>query len=188
MSGQKWYIKAYDRINLTPKLGDAANITANLRIDGGVANAIDDVNPIELEGGYYVFDITQAESNGNYILICPSSTTANIQVEGCPKTFTTNSGALATVSAKVAGISATLSRPTGTVIADVGNSSSGFVTDLTESANDYWLGGWVKFTSGNLINQIRKIASYNGITRVLTFTFPFTETPAVGNAFEIIAD
>lgn len=64
--------------------GDAANITANLRLDAGAANAIDDTNPTELEGGYYVFDITQAESNADSILIVPTTTTPNVIVLGVP--------------------------------------------------------------------------------------------------------
>ena len=81
---QKWVVFAFDRTNNTPKTGDAANITANLRIDGAAANAVDDTNPTELEDGYYVFDITAAESNGNNIVICPASSTSNIQVIGVP--------------------------------------------------------------------------------------------------------
>ena len=49
VTGQKWVVFAFDRTDNTPKTGDAANITANLRIDGGAANAVDDVNPTELE-------------------------------------------------------------------------------------------------------------------------------------------
>ena len=45
---------------------------------------MDDTNPTELEDGYYVFDITQAESNGDMILIAPASSTPNIQVIGVP--------------------------------------------------------------------------------------------------------
>lgn len=72
-----------------PKTGDAANITANLRIDGGAANAVDDVNPTELEDGYYIFDITATESNGDLLLIAPASATANINVIGIPGTVYT---------------------------------------------------------------------------------------------------
>ena len=64
--------------------GDAANITANIRIDGGAANAVDDVNPTELEDGYYVFDITAAEANGDLLSLHPASSTANVQVIGVP--------------------------------------------------------------------------------------------------------
>jgi hypothetical protein len=84
VASQKWIVFAFDRTDNTPKTGDAANITANLRIDGGAANPVDDVNPTELEDGYYVFDITQAESNGDLIVICPASSTGDIQVIGVP--------------------------------------------------------------------------------------------------------
>mgnify|MGYP001588246579 CR=1 FL=1 len=80
----KWTVFAFDRTTNIPKTGDAANITANIRIDGGAANPVDDTNPTELEGGFYVFDITAAESNGDCIVISPSSVTANIQVIGVP--------------------------------------------------------------------------------------------------------
>lgn len=84
VASQKWIVFAFDRTDNTPKTGDAANITANLRIDGAAANAVDDVNPTELEDGYYIFDITAAESNGENIVICPASGTADIQVIGVP--------------------------------------------------------------------------------------------------------
>ena len=84
VASQKWIVFAFDRTDNTAKTGDAANITANLRLDGGEANAIDDTNPTELEDGYYVFDITQAETNADMIVICPVSSTGNIQVIGVP--------------------------------------------------------------------------------------------------------
>jgi hypothetical protein len=83
-ASQKWVVFAFNDTDNSAKTGDAANITANLRIDGGAANAVDDTNPTELEDGYYIFDITAAESNGECIVICPASSTANIQVIGCP--------------------------------------------------------------------------------------------------------
>jgi len=89
VAGQKWIVFAFDRTTNAPKTGDAANITANLYIDG-VLNAVDDTNPTELSGGYYVFDITAAESNGNLIVISPSSVTANIQVIGVPGSYSTS--------------------------------------------------------------------------------------------------
>ncbi len=83
-ASQKWIVFAFDETDNSAKTGDAAQITANIRIDGGGANAVDDTNPTELEGGYYVFDITAAETNGDYVLICPASSTSDIQVIGCP--------------------------------------------------------------------------------------------------------
>lgn len=84
----KWIVFAYglpDHANPGQAItGDAANITANIRIDGGAANAVDDVNPAELEDGYYVFDITSVEANGDLLSIHPASATANVQVIGVP--------------------------------------------------------------------------------------------------------
>ena len=83
VASQKWIVFAFDITDNSAKTGDAAQITANLRIDG-VQNAVDDTNPTELEDGYYEFDITAAESNGDNILIAPASSTGSIQVIGAP--------------------------------------------------------------------------------------------------------
>ena len=83
VASQKWSVFAFDRTDNTAKTGDAANITGAVYIDG-VANTIDDTNPTELANGFYIFDIAQAESNGNYIVMNATSTTADIQVVGCP--------------------------------------------------------------------------------------------------------
>ncbi len=83
-AGQKWIVFAFNRTDNTPLTSDAANITANLRIDGAAANAVDDTNPTELEDGFYIFDITQTETNGDCILMTPASSTADIQVIGVP--------------------------------------------------------------------------------------------------------
>ena len=83
----KWIVFAYglpDHANDgQPITGDAANITGNVYIDG-VVNVIDDTNPTELGRGYYVFDITAAEANGDNLLIDPVSATGSVQVIGGP--------------------------------------------------------------------------------------------------------
>ena len=86
----KWIVFAFGAPNHgtlagKPITGDAANITANLYLDASItANAVDDTNPTELGGGYYVFDITAAESNADNIVIVPSSSTAEVNVIGVP--------------------------------------------------------------------------------------------------------
>lgn len=84
VAGQQWHVFAFNKSTNDPILADAANITANLYIDGGVANAVDDTNPTELEDGYYIFELSQAETNGSLILISPESSTADVQVVGVP--------------------------------------------------------------------------------------------------------
>jgi hypothetical protein len=83
-SGQRWICFAFGRTSGSPVTGDAANITANLRIDGGSTKPVDDTNPTELSNGYYYFDISDVETNGNMLLLIPVSATANVIVIGCP--------------------------------------------------------------------------------------------------------
>lgn len=87
-AGQKWTVFAFqDQGGASPGepvTGDAANITASVYIDGAAANAVDDTNPTEVAGGYYTFDITAAESNGEQIVIVAASSTANVNVIGVP--------------------------------------------------------------------------------------------------------
>ena len=49
VASQKWTVFAFQGEGGAnpgnPVTGDAANITANLRLNGGAANAVDDANP-----------------------------------------------------------------------------------------------------------------------------------------------
>lgn len=80
VAGQKIRVFAFDRATAVPVTGDAANITCKVSIDGGVATALTDTNPVEVEDGYYLFDLTQAETNGNTLDFYPESATAGVQV------------------------------------------------------------------------------------------------------------
>ena len=84
VSGQKWTVFAFDRTTLIPTSGDASNITAKIGKDGAAYAATNDVNPTETENGFYEFDLTQAETNADEIIISPTSITSNIQVLGVP--------------------------------------------------------------------------------------------------------
>jgi hypothetical protein len=103
-ANQQWIVFAFqDEGGANPGepiTGDALNITANVRIDAGAANAVDDTNPTELEGGYYSFGITAAESNGDSIVISPVSATANVNVIGVPGAVWTRTD-LSGVEAKI---------------------------------------------------------------------------------------
>ena len=82
VTGQKWMAFAFNRTDSTSKTGDAANITAKIRKDYGTATATNDVNPTEIEDGYYEFDLTQAETNADVLDLLPESSTADVQVIG----------------------------------------------------------------------------------------------------------
>jgi len=88
----KWIVFAWTTATGLGKTGDAAQITGSVRIDGGADNAIDDTNPTELAGGYYIFDVTAAEMNGTNVVIIPASSTAGVQVIGVPGAVWTDAG------------------------------------------------------------------------------------------------
>jgi len=89
VSGQKWTVFAFDRTTLIPTTGDASNITAKIGKDGGAYSGINDTNPTEREDGFYDFDLTQAETDANTLIITPVSSTSNIQVLGVPALINT---------------------------------------------------------------------------------------------------
>lgn len=78
-------------------------------------------------------------------------------------------------------------RLTGSVVS--GGSTTGFVSDRTETATDYWKDTFVKLTSGAMINQVRKCTGYNGSTKAFAFAdTPFSGSPANAVTFEIVND
>ena len=88
VASQKWRVYAWDATTGLAKTGDAANISAHIRIDDGSSAATNDTNPTEAsstnEPGYYDFDLTQAETNGAKLSLAPKSSTANVVVVACP--------------------------------------------------------------------------------------------------------
>jgi hypothetical protein len=119
----KWLVFAFDLTDNTPVTGDAANITADVYIDGSV-NAVDDTNPTELAHGYYMFDITGAETNGDHIMIDPVSATGDVQVIGVPGSAWTDTLAadIATVDSNLDALIVTVGTPADTDIAtDIAN-------------------------------------------------------------------
>lgn len=89
VSGQKWTVFAFDRTTLIPKSGDASNITAKISKDDAALTGTNDTNPTETEAGFYSFDLLQAETNADKLLIVPTSVTSNIQVLGVPAEIVT---------------------------------------------------------------------------------------------------
>lgn len=84
-ANQKIPVYAWDSVNKVPKTGDAGNITARISKDGAAVAQTNDVNPTELNSTYnkgvYLFDITQAESNCNMLVLSAISTTTGVVIE-----------------------------------------------------------------------------------------------------------
>lgn len=79
---------AFDRSTADPVTGDAASITANWAKDFGARAALTNTNPTEAEGGFYYFDLTEAERTVSIIgEIFPVSSTGGVQVIGVPALY-----------------------------------------------------------------------------------------------------
>ena len=93
---------AWDSGAGAPKTGDQNNITAQISLDGGASAATNDVNPDQLDAtnhpGVYIFNLLQAETNADMVIITPKSTTSGVvfkPVVAHPTTLTpTKSGYL----------------------------------------------------------------------------------------------
>jgi hypothetical protein len=83
-------------------------------------------------------------------------------------------------------VKSTRTYETGAVVDDSANGSYSFKTDLTEAVNDYWVGSYLKFTSGALSGQVKKILSYTAATGIIALTASLTGTPAIGDTFKLI--
>jgi len=89
VASQKLAVYAYDPTTAAgtdpSKTGDAANITAQISKDGAASAATNDTNPTELDAtdhpGVYIFDLTQAETNADLILLSAASATSNILLD-----------------------------------------------------------------------------------------------------------
>lgn len=112
VASQKWVVFAFDRTDNTPKTGDAAQITANIKVGAAASGATNDLNPTELEDGYYQFDLLQAETNADELIIFPASSTSNIQVIGCPSVIYTRPANFSTLSLGVGGAVTTVTNLT----------------------------------------------------------------------------
>jgi len=70
---------------------------------------------------------------------------------------------------------------------DASATTTSFVTALTEATDDHYNQKVITFIDGNLSGQSRVISDYNGTTKAITVDEAFTEAPANGDGFIILA-
>lgn len=84
-ASQKLAVFAYTASTGAAKTGDAAQITSYVSIDWAAAGAVTDTNPTEMDStnmpGWYVFDLTQAETNGEVLVFAPKSSTSGVVLD-----------------------------------------------------------------------------------------------------------
>lgn len=87
-ASQKLRVFAYDSTTNLPKSGDSANITAYVSKDYGAVTVLTDTTATEEDAtnakGFYLFDLTQAETNADVLGFSAKSSTANIVVVAVP--------------------------------------------------------------------------------------------------------
>ena len=88
---QKWMVFAFDETDGTPHTAATlSTITGKISKDGADAVALDTAAADnELEGGYYTFTLTEAETDADQLTIIGNSSTTSIQVVGAPATQNT---------------------------------------------------------------------------------------------------
>ncbi len=86
VASQKIAVLLLDSATGRPKTGDAANITLYVSKDYGTVTALTDTSATELSAtnapGWYVFDLSQAETNADTLLFSGKSTTSGCDVIG----------------------------------------------------------------------------------------------------------
>ena len=82
VASQKVAVFAWDNAAGSAKTGDKVQISAEISKDGGASAATNDAEPTELDAtdhpGIYIFDMIQAETNADLIVITPVSSTTDI--------------------------------------------------------------------------------------------------------------
>lgn len=73
----------------------------------------------------------------------------------------------------------------GSITTTVTPSTTSFSTSLTESTNDHYNGGLIKFLSGTLKGQLSNISDYVGTNGQITVSPNLTESPSNGDTFVI---
>lgn len=88
VASQKLTVFCFDATTNLPKTGDAANLTAYVDKDDGGVTVLADTSATEKDAtnakGYYIFDLTQGETNADKLLFSCKSATSNIVVVCVP--------------------------------------------------------------------------------------------------------
>lgn len=172
VASQKCLVFAYDKTTGGAKTGDAGNITAAISLDGGGFTASNDANPSECDStdgpGFYAFDLTQAETNGDIFALYPKSATSNILLE--PVVVYTQIKPFLSGS-----------------INDAGADANDFDTTVTGLGNDFLnTNSLIAFVSGNLSGLSRPITDYVSVSGNITVSPDFPAAPDNGSQFVVI--
>ena len=139
---------AWDTTANAPKTGDAGNITAYVSIDGGAVTVLTDTSATEMSStnaaGWYLFDTTAGEMNGNVLFFSAKTTTSTVYLR--PVTIATLPTAVACNVTQMAGN--TLPTSVANVYSDIITTTGSGTTIQTDDS------GYVKMSNGTGTGQI----------------------------------
>lgn len=208
----KVLVFAVDLTTGLPFPGDAGNITAKITLDGANTGAITDTNPTEISAanlpGFYVFDVTAGETNGDLFGLIAQSSTDNIQLDPV-MVFTVDAlttqqsadvedavwDAVLTGSAHNTAFTAgkRLRQLADVIIHDgtcqAGSTSNSIVLDTGASDTDgTYDPACVVIIDGTGAGQSRNILEYMGSSRTAYVNRDWKVTPTDDSDFIVIAD
>ena len=118
---------------------------------------------------------------------CDDAITANAVILDLPTTAEFNARTLVAANYfDPAADTVIITRPTGAVATDGGNSTTVFKTTLSSAVDNFWNGAYLKITSGALLGQVRKISDYDGTNKIVTVDTAFTAIPADDVTFSLV--
>ena len=209
VASQKLAVYLYNALTGTPVTGDAANITAQISLDGGACAATNDTNPTEIDAtdqpGLYLFDLTQAETNANLITVAAVSATSTAYkidpvaiyavINDVDDALTTvrdslTTGLTNTLTHTEAGVAANLSAaPTIDVTrADTGASLTGYSKAMTAVSTGIYNDTFTPPATGIAYNISMAYTQTNGATRTVTGTVVSGTAAVTANAFITVAE
>lgn len=167
-ASQKLELYVYDSTTGLPKTGDAGNLTAYVNIDNAGVNALGDTSATEIDStnakGFYLFDLTQGETNGDKLHFTGKSTTANMVVVGRviytrPTAFGLVAGAAGGLF--IAGTNAATTVTTAFTTTFTGN-LTGSVASVTGNVGGNVVGSVASVTGNVGGNVVGSVASVTG--------------------------
>lgn len=169
----------------TGAAGDGATPLYDVRLAGAAADAAPTasgtptlLSHVDYPDGLYEIAInTTGYSTGEYAVFC-TLTISTVNPAGFCGSFKLRAAGTGALKIEIA-------RPTGVIVDDANNSTTVFKTNLTSAESDYIKDAFVKFTSGDNVNQVKKVMAYDGISKVIT-TAAFTDKPLANDTFVIV--
>lgn len=189
-AGQHILVFAFNINTGLPVAADAANITANISLDGATPVATNDVNPTETQRGHYKFELTQAETNAVNIDIYPTTSSAGtgVVVVGGSRVITRHAAVFRPeIELWVQATIATVAGP--------GDFSLTFDSYNGNAAEDVQFDGmYLVFHDGPNSKRGQVISDYTALTSRVQFLnlrndnadAPFPNVPVVGNRVLIL--